>query len=139
MSIGTLRAFYLELRGDEALPRLFGTKDVSEFTRSLVALGVEKGFEFSESDVEAALADPGFFLKEALGEEELTDAELAVMAGGVPAIEHTTVVGGVAGPAVTDHRNKRVEREFQNVVGHVVVRSGGPSGASSRGGTSSKP
>lgn len=135
MTIGALRAFYLEFRGDEALSRLFGTKDVSEFTRSLVALGMEKGFEFSESDVTAALADPGFFLKEALGEEELTDAELAVMAGGATATEHTTVVGGMSGTAVAGRKTEQWETEFQNVATHVKGTTGGSSG----GGTSSKP
>lgn len=139
MSIDRLRAFYCEFRADEALTRLFQEPDAGAFAGAVVALGREKGFEFGERDVQAALEDPGFFLREALSDEELSDMELAVMAGGATSVESSS--GGILAGRIYEQiwqmepisTVQKADRESRTMV------SSGSGNTSSGGGTSSKP
>ena len=81
MSMDTLKSFYREYRLKEEFARLFEAGDAGAFAGALVAFGKEKGFDFEETQVLAALDDPSSFLNDAMAEEELSDAELAVMSG----------------------------------------------------------
>jgi len=143
MSVDTLHAFYRAFREDGSFLRLFNNNEAGLFASSMVALGKENGFEFEEGDVMEALKNPDFFLKEALGDEELSDAELAVMAGGVTLGEHTTVLGGVPDAAVAGlSATGSSVANLLNQTAQVLPDSGssGSSGGTSgsTGGTSSK-
>jgi predicted ribosomally synthesized peptide with nif11-like leader len=91
MSKANLQAFYNVFRTDlELQNQLDGITDPAEYATKTVSLGASQGLEFTEAEVEAALAEPTLFLEETLG-EELNDSELLiVVAGGQPKINTDT-------------------------------------------------
>jgi predicted ribosomally synthesized peptide with nif11-like leader len=90
MSKENLSAFYQAFRTDLTLQQqLDGITDPSEYVNKAVSLGASRGFEFTHEEVEAAIANPGAFLEESLG-EELSDLELQVVSGGsIPSCKNT--------------------------------------------------
>jgi len=74
-----LKSFLLQVVKDPALQdQLRSITDRATFTTTLVALGKEKGYTFSPGDVEAL-----YDAKENPLRAELSDAELAMVAGGM--------------------------------------------------------
>jgi predicted ribosomally synthesized peptide with nif11-like leader len=83
MSKENLSAFYQAFRTDLSLQQqLEGITDPSEYVNKAVSLGASRGFEFTHEEVEAAIANPSVFLEESIG-DELSDLELAIVAGGL--------------------------------------------------------
>ena len=90
MSKENLSAFYQAFRTDLSLQQqLEGITDPVEYVNKAVSLGASRGFEFTQAEVEAAIANPSAFLEESLG-EELSDLELQVVSGGgTPSCKNT--------------------------------------------------
>lgn len=77
MSIEALEQFYDKIRSDSALESEAGAA-LGEGGAAVVALGAREGFEFSEDELAIGLA------RHAAAADELSDADLDVVAGGIP-------------------------------------------------------
>ncbi|WP_210346541.1 Nif11-like leader peptide family RiPP precursor [Rhizobium rosettiformans] len=78
MSIDALERFYEHVRSDEALEAQ-ATSALQEGADAVVALGEREGFSFTSEELSVALAH------HASMNDELSDDELELVAGGVPA------------------------------------------------------
>lgn len=80
MSQANLTQFLSKVVGDSALQdQLKGVTEKTRFTETLVRLGNQNGFEFTAAEVDVAL-----IRNKTNPIEELSDAELAAVAGGRP-------------------------------------------------------
>lgn len=77
MSIEALEQFYDKVRSDAALEGEAGAA-LGEGPAAVVALGAREGFSFSADELTIALAE------HAVGVDELSDADLDLVAGGIP-------------------------------------------------------
>ena len=81
MSNASLDQFISKIVSDSKLQdKLKGVTDKAAFTNTVVRLGKENGFVFSSADVDAFLAQ-----NKTKPPRQLSDAELAQVAGGRPA------------------------------------------------------
>lgn len=77
MSMEAMKAFYNKVQSDDALQKE-AEQAVQQGPVAVVALAAREGFAFSEAEVAAELATL------AAGEQELSDNDLDLVAGGFP-------------------------------------------------------
>ncbi|MBB4955145.1 putative ribosomally synthesized peptide with nif11-like leader [Agrobacterium vitis] len=88
MSMDAMQAFYSKVQSEEALQNE-AEQAVRQGAAAVVALGAREGFAFSEAEVVAGLAAL------AADEEELSDRDLDLVAGGGAQACRKPVVGSL--------------------------------------------